>query len=90
MPIKTRIIPIGNSRGIRIPKALLEQAQLTEEVELRAERGRLVVKSSYRPKKARLSRRGWQDAAKRMHQSGDDRMLEAMTPTRFDEQEWKW
>ena len=43
MRTKTRIVQIGNSRGIRIPKTLLDEADLPEEVELHAERGRLIV-----------------------------------------------
>jgi len=84
MATKTRIVRIGNSRGIRIPKALLEQAQLPEEVELRAEPGRLVVRAAHRP------RDGWAEAARAMHTRGDDRLLEESTPTHFDEQEWTW
>jgi len=84
MATRTHIIRIGNSRGIRVPKALLDQAQLPEEVELCAEPGRLVVKSAHRPPQ------GWAEAAKLMHQSGHDRLLEEMTPTRFDQEEWAW
>ena len=84
MATKTHIIRIGNSRGIRVPKALLDEAQLPEEVELRAEPGRLVVESAHRP------RDGWADAARRMHASGHDRLLDKMTATRFDERDWKW
>lgn len=84
MAVKTHLIRIGNSRGIRVPKALLEQAQLSDEVELRAEPGRLVVKSTHRP------RQGWQEAARRMRASGDDRLLDEPTPTRFEAEEWQW
>jgi antitoxin MazE len=47
---KTRIVRIGNSRGIRVPKILLDQAQLPDEVELHAEPGRLVVQGARRPR----------------------------------------
>ena len=67
-----------------MPKALLEQAQLSEEIELRAEPGRLLVTSSRRPRK------GWEQAARDMRQSGHDRLLDEPTLTRFDEQEWEW
>ncbi len=83
MSTRTRIVRIGNSRGIRIPKTLLEQAELPEEVELHAERGRLVVQA------ARPPRSGWAEAAKEMHARGDDRLLDEPTPTRFDK-EWEW
>lgn len=48
MVATTRIVRIGNSRGIRVPKLLLDQADLPDEVELRAEAGRLVVSAARR------------------------------------------
>ena len=79
-----RIVRIGNSRGIRVPKGLLEQAQLPDEVEIQAEHGRLVVRAAHRP------RAGWAAAAKAMHARGDDQLLDTPTATRFDEKDWKW
>lgn len=84
MTTKACIVRIGNSRGIRIPKVLLDQAQLPDEVELQAERGRLVVRA------ARGPRAGWAEAAKAMHTRGDDQLLDAPTPTRFQEKDWQW
>jgi antitoxin MazE len=84
MPTKTRIVRIGNSQGIRIPKPLLEQAQLPDEVELYAEPGRLVVKA------ARGPRSGWADAARAMHARGEDRLLDEPTATPFDAEQWTW
>lgn len=84
MIAKTRIVRIGNSRGIRVPKGLLEQAQLPDEVELQAEPGRLVVRAAHGP------RAGWAAAAKAMHARGDDQLLDAPTPTRFDGKDWQW
>jgi len=84
MIARTRIVRIGNSRGIRVPKGLLEQAQLPDEVELQAERGRLVVRA------ARGPREGWAAAAKAMRARGDDELLDAPTRTRFDDTEWQW
>jgi len=84
MTTKTRIVRIGNSRGIRVPKILLDQAQLPDEVELRAEPGRLVVQAARRP------RTGWADAARAMSEQGDDDLLDESTTTRFDREEWEW
>jgi antitoxin MazE len=84
MPTKARIVRIGNSRGIRIPKTLLEEAELGDEVELHAEPGRLVVEG------VRRARTGWAAAAKRMRTRGGDPSLEGPTPTRFDREEWEW
>jgi antitoxin MazE len=83
MIAKARIVRIGNSRGIRVPKGLLEQAQLPDDVELYAEHGRLVIRA------ARGPRAGWAAAAKAMRESGDG-LLDAPTPTRFDEKDWQW
>ena len=84
MPTKTRIVKIGNSRGIRVPKILLEQAQLPDEVELHAEPGRLVVQATRRP------RTGWAKAARTMRDRAHDGLLDEPTATRFDREEWKW
>ena len=84
MITKTRIVQIGNSKGIRVPKVLLEHAQLPEEVELQAEHGCLVVRA------ARGPRAGWAAAAKDMHDRGDDQLLDAPTSNRFDAKEWQW
>lgn len=82
--MKSRIVQIGNSRGIRLPKVLIEEAQLEDEVELEAEPGRIVIRRGRRP------RAGWAAAARRMREQNEDRLLDTTTPTRFDEKEWKW
>lgn len=84
MTTKTRIVRIGNSRGIRVPKLLLDQAQLPDEVELHAEPGRLVVQATRRP------RTGWAEAARAMSAARHDDMLDEPTATRFDHEEWEW
>ena len=80
----TRIVRIGNSRGIRVPKLLLDQADLPDEVELRAEPGRLVVSA------AKHAREGWATAARAMRERGDDVVLDPGTSTGFDRTDWKW
>ena len=82
--MKTRIVRIGNSQGVRLPRPLLEQAGLGEDVVLRATPGRIVIEA------ARAPRTGWADAAKAMHAAGDDVLLDAGTATRFDREEWEW
>ena len=67
-----------------MPKVLLDQAELPDEVELQAEHGRLVIRA------ARGPRAGWAAAAKAMHAQGADQLLDAQTPTRFDEKDWRW
>jgi len=84
MVTRTRIIHIGNSKGIRVPKVLLEQAELPDEVELQAERGRLIVRA------AKGARAGWAEAAKVMRARGEDQLLDAPTSSEFDSKEWQW
>ncbi|HVX41359.1 MAG TPA: AbrB/MazE/SpoVT family DNA-binding domain-containing protein [Gemmatimonadaceae bacterium] len=81
--IRARIVAIGNSHGVRIPKPLLEQAGLGGEVELHAEHGRIVIVA---PKEARA---GWAEAAAQLHARGEDGVLETPAPT-FDREEWEW
>jgi antitoxin MazE len=84
MTARTRIVQIGNSRGVRVPKALLDHAALPDEVELQAERGRLIVRA------ARGPRAGWAAAARTMRERNDDGLLDAPVANRFDQREWKW
>lgn len=84
MAIKTRIIRIGNSRGIRIPKSILEQSELPEEVEIQAEPGRLILCGARRP------RTGWSEAARDMRAEGEDQLLDEPTATEFDRDDWQW
>ncbi len=84
--VKTRIVKMGNSRGIRIPKLLLDQLGLNEEVELAVEGNQLVVRPAQRP------RRGWDEKFKLMAERGDDYLLdaEAASLTEWDADEWEW
>lgn len=81
--VKGQIVAIGNSQGVRIPKPLLEQAGLAGEVELHADKGRIVVVAARQP------RSGWADAAAILHARGEDGLIETPTPA-FDAEEWEW
>ncbi len=83
--MKTRIVAIGNSQGIRIPKPLLEQTGLSGEVEIRAEAGALVIRPIKEP------RAGWARAFQEMARRGDDLLDEgAASLSEWDEDEWEW
>jgi len=82
--IRARIVRIGNSRGIRIPKVWLEQLQLGEEVELSIQQDKLLVR------RARVTREGWGEAFRRMAEQQDDRPVDRAVVTQWDEQEWEW
>jgi antitoxin MazE len=84
--MKTRIVPIGNSQGIRIPKPLLEQTGLSGEVEISAEGNALVIRPTKKP------RTGWAAAFQKMAQRGDDTLLDEVAPglSDWDKDEWEW
>jgi antitoxin MazE len=82
--MKTRLVRIGNSRGVRLPKTIIAQAGLTEEVELGVRDGAVVIA------RVTSTRSGWAAAASKMRQRDEDRLLDPTTSTRFDEKEWEW
>lgn len=84
--MKTRIIRIGNGRGIRIRKSLLEQAGLRGEVDIRVENGSLVIRPM------RRSRAGWAATFRVMANRGEDALLDATSPSlsSWDSSEWEW
>ena len=84
--MKTTVVRIGNSRGIRIPKAVLTQCGLTGPVELEVRDGQLVVRRPFRP------RSGWEDAFRRMKAHRDDTLLDrdSLSATKWDRTEWRW
>jgi antitoxin MazE len=76
--IRTRLVKVGNSQGIRIPKPLLEQSGIQNEVEIEVEGNR-------------HPRAGWEEAiAAVLAESGDEGLLEDETPTDWDKTEWQW
>ena len=82
--MRTKLVQIGNSRGIRLPKPVIEQVGLTDEVELDVREGEIVISPAGR------ARVGWSDAAKTLSERNEDRLLDEPTPTSFDESEWEW
>jgi antitoxin MazE len=82
--MKTHVVQIGNSRGVRIPKPLLEQTGLQGEVEITAEDGTLVIRRVKKP------REGWAAAFQEMARRGDDILIDPVLPTTWDEDEWAW
>ncbi|HXJ44253.1 MAG TPA: AbrB/MazE/SpoVT family DNA-binding domain-containing protein [Bryobacteraceae bacterium] len=80
----TEIIQIGNSRGIRIPKPILEQCGFGKTVEIHVEGDRLVLS----PK--RTPRHGWAEAFSNAGDSVNDELLLDIAKNEFDESEWTW
>jgi antitoxin MazE len=82
--MKTKIVRIGNSRGVRIPKPLLEQAGLEDEVQLRVVESGIIIEG------VATTRAGWGPAAELLRDRGEDSLLDEIVATDFDESEWKW
>ena len=84
--MKTRIVQIGNSRGIRIPKPLIEEVGLGGEVEITVRNHGLLILPAAR------ARSGWGEAFAAMAGRGDDAPLDGDVQglTRWDRDEWEW
>lgn len=83
--MKTTLIPIGNSRGVRIPKPVIEHCGLEGDVELEMRDRQVVIYSK------RKAREGWEKTFKMMSRLGDDALLDAkQKPSAWDEKEWTW
>jgi antitoxin MazE len=80
--MKARIIRIRNSRGIRIPKSLLEQSHLPDDAWIEARENEIVIRPA--------ARQGWEEAFRVMAERGDDLLLDEPPPTSFEDTEWKW
>ena len=81
--MKARIVKIGNSQGIRIPKPLIQQTGLTGDVEISIEENCLVIGPATQP------RSGWAEAFRSMARVGDDKLVDGdvVLPTRWEEDE---
>jgi antitoxin MazE len=83
--MRTELVRIGNSRGIRIPKPIIEQCGFAEKVELRVENHRLIVSPERAP------RQGWEEAFRAAGSSAEDELLlEGVGANEFDRKGWQW
>ena len=78
------VVPIGNSKGIRLPKVILEQLQINDKLDLEVENQKIVLKPI-----TKAPRTGWNEAFQKMHERNEDRLLMADT---IDSEafEWEW
>ncbi len=85
--MKTKLIRIGNSQGVRIPKPLIEESGITEEIEMTLRDNEIVIRS------AGKIRKDWEASFKKMAEQGDDSLIdheEVEQPSDWDESEWTW
>jgi antitoxin MazE len=67
--MEVSIVQIGNSKGIRFSKTIIEKYNLRDKVDLILEKGQIIIKPLTRPRK------GWEEAFKEMSEQDDDRLL---------------
>lgn len=85
--MKTKLVQIGNSKGVRIPKPLIEQYGLSEDIELVLKDNEIILRPVNEP------RIGWDHQFQKMAEHGDDQLLDpesAESESHWDETEWTW
>jgi antitoxin MazE len=84
--VVAKLVRIGNSRGVRIPKSLIEQAGLTDEIQMTVRRGKVVLQP------LRVRRAGWRASIRAALEKHGQRVDEDFLalPNDFDEKEWTW
>jgi len=83
--MRARVIKIGNSQGLRIPKPILEQTRIMDDVEIEVEKNQIIIMP------VKNARERWDTTFKKMYQAGDDTLLINETISNpWDEEEWQW
>ena len=82
--MKVSVVPIGNSKGIRLPKAILEQLQVSDQMELEVENQQIILRPINKK-----PRSGWEESLREMNKNQEDELLIPETGTEevFD---WEW
>lgn len=81
--MKVSIVSIGNSKGIRIPKSILEQCNFNKEADLQVENNRIVIKP------VKKTREGWDKAFRLMHERKEDALL-LDDSLDIEMKDWEW
>ncbi len=84
--MRARIVKIGNSQGIRIPKPILEQTGIMDDVELEVDNNQIILRPASNP------RNGWESEFKTMAENGDDKLIDEMDliSNEWDDDQWQW
>lgn len=80
-----KIVQIGSSKGIRIPKAVLQQCQFLSEVTLKVDKKRLIIESA--PNEVR---KGWRESFRSDKRPLKDSEKPMSFQNKFDQEEWEW
>ncbi len=83
--MKVKLVSIGNSKGIRIPRSVIKQCGFGDQIEMRVSDGMVVLAPAHR------LREGWEAAFEKMAAAGDDALLVADDMAlEWDQKEWQW
>lgn len=82
--MRLSLVKIGNSRGVRLPKSVIEQCGLSDEVELEVKKHQVTIKAIHQ------TRQGWDQAFATMAEVREDVLLDADLATDWDGSEWTW
>ncbi|TVR90023.1 MAG: AbrB/MazE/SpoVT family DNA-binding domain-containing protein [Spirochaetaceae bacterium] len=82
--MKVSVVPIGNSKGIRLPKAILEQLNISDQLELEVENKQIILRPINK-----APRSGWEEALQQMNKNQEDKLLIPETGTE-EAFEWEW
>ncbi len=82
--MKSQIIQIGNSQGVRLPKVLLEESRISGEVDLELHADGILIRNAQKP------RATWDAQFKAMAENDDDELMDDHAPTAFEKKEWQW
>ena len=84
--MRARIVKIGNSQGIRIPKPILEQSGITKDVDIKVENNQIIIRPLLKP------RTEWDKAFRKMAENEDDMLIDGdeLISHSWDETEWQW
>ena len=83
--MRARVIKIGNSQGLRIPKPILEQTGIRDDVEIEVDKNQIIIRPVGK------AREGWDAAFQRMGAQGDDaQMIGEEISHSWDDEQWQW
>lgn len=82
--MQVTLVAIGNSKGIRLPKAILEQLNIADKLEMEIENKQIILKPI-----SETPRDGWGDAFKKMHEAHEDLLL-LKDDFSTEDFEWEW
>lgn len=78
----TKLIKVGNSKGIRIPSGILKECEIEDQIEIEVKDNTIILKP------VKKVREGWDEAFKKMHQKLEDKLIDENIDAEMDDWEW--